>query len=422
MALEGYRHNSEAAATWKKPVNPRLSEGPKATEFPKNLEERFNAVLNIINNENKAFTIGWLLDNNWRTKEDLERLAKGYVFPLFKPPTAKSYQQYCDHTLIPIGAVAEEKIIIKGRTNPVSHYRLTEDGEKYAKPIAQFALKTAVDSGISMFEILGSSNSRGDTRAPYNRAKILLELQKQSSLSEIQIADILGMSQSTTRDNLSALKGNGFLTYESIPLKKSGWSVYEWVPGKKPEEAVTVVRFPILTRKVAHKMQEIQSSNRNELANIFEHNKDRISKVLVGLERQGLVRNIRERSNATITEKGSDQKFIGTLNKSLEKDDLSDISKEIEIFKDNSVSNRYIAKALKLYADVSPYSKRVPREDNKYAILSMLKNQRLRAKQITENLGKNSISYLRELIDNGEIIKEKRGLAVYYSLNPNPKK
>lgn len=413
-------HNPENFAG-KNTGNLRPAEASKTIEFPKSPDDKFKAVLNIINNENKSFTIGFLLDNKFRTKDNIKKIAKRYLLPSVKVADATSFQEYCKQTFIPVGAVAEEKIIVKGRTNPVPHYRLTPEGEKYA-PIARFALKTAVENGISMHEIFGSTISKVDTKAPHTRAKILLELQKQGNLSNAELADKLGLSLHIVRNNLKALKEKGFLNYVSISPEKSGWSRYEWITEKNPEDVVAINRFSSLTREVAHKMQQIQTSDRNELAIIFNKHKSQTSEILADLERQGFVRHIGRKSNATITEKGRSLTFINTIFESLKKDDLSEINREIEIFNDNVVSSRYITKALSLYEDISPYSKKISKEDNKYTILSLLKNQSLRPEQITKILGKNPQHYLKELLDSGEIIKEREGRAVYYSLNPNPKK
>lgn len=421
MLPEIHNHNSEAAK-WKNPANShsRTAEANKTVEFQKDPEERFSRILNIINTENKAFTVGFLLNNKiWRTTDDLERIAKGFVFPMFKPPKASQYQSYCTQTFIPIGVVAEEKIIVKGRTNPVAHYRLTEDGEKYAKPIARFALKTAVETGISMSEIFGATNSRGGTRAPYNRAKIILELQEQGSLSEAELEYKLALNHSTARNNLLALKEKGLVNYTSLSPEESGWSKYEWIPYKNPQDVLGIESQPNLTREIAYKMNEIKISDRNELAKVFKkRTRQNISQILTGLERQGFIRSIGEKSNATITEKGNELKFIREAFQSLKKDDLSEINKEIEIFNDNSVASSFIIKALKHYADVSRHSKVMPREDNKNAILSLLENQSLGHEQINVIRGKESGVYLKELLDSGDIIKKKKGVVVNYSLNP----
>jgi len=393
-------------------------------EFPKDPDERLNAILASVNTEYKSATLGFFLDDKWRTIDDIQKRSLSYLSQSAKPLLASTYGDYCTKSFIPIGAVAEDKIKLKGRTNPVLHFRLTEDGEKYAKPIAQFALRTAVENGMSMYEILGKTSSVGETRSPYNRARMLLELKKKSNLNDAELVKKIGIASPNVSHNLLVLKESGLLNYEAVPQDESGFAKYEWVEGKDPKDVVRVRDLPNLTREVAQKIQEIKIADYNEIAaalNKKQSQSSNIGQVLKDIERQGFVLRHGKfgkiKSDASLTEKGiiiTD--CISTIFGSLKKEDFGEINEKIKIFEDHAVANRYITRAFQLYENVSPAYKRKPKDERKSEILSLLKSQKLRNKQVYEKLGKDAGGLLNELLQSGQIKKEKEGRAVYYSL------
>ena len=395
-------------------------------EFPKNLEERLEAILSSVNTEYKSVTLGFLLDDSWKTKSDIRNTAESYVNPVTNIiPNANSFKAYCISTFIPIGAVAEERI--RGRI-PVSYYKLTEDGKKYGKPIAQFSLRTAADKNLSMYEIFGSTNSPGKTRSPFNIAKILFELEKEDNLRQVDLVNECGLANVNVRQHLLRLKNIGFVDYDSVSGEESGWSKYEWIKGKNLENIKPVCKLPTLTKKVANKMKELRISDCNELAKIldYKHPED-ISKILSGLEKQGFVKKVKfkgkefkageKKSEVSITEKGRKfvSEFLEPVYLALE-DDFDGIYQEIEIFDDPSLTSYYISRGFSLYKNVCPGYKRKSKEENESRILQILKNQKLRKKEIDEAFGKDVAIYLKELVESGEIKKEREGSAVYYSL------
>ena len=396
-------------------------------EFPKDLEERLEAILSSVNTEYKSVTLGFLLDDSWKTSNDIRNAAESYINPVTNIiPSDTSFKAYCTFTFIPIGAVAEERI--KGRI-PVSYYKLTEDGEKYGKPIAQFSLRTAVDYKLSMYEIFGSTPSPGKTRSPFNTAKILFELEKEDNLRRVDLVNECGLTDSIVKQHLLRLKNIGFVNYDSVSGEESGWSKYEWIKGKNLENIKPVCKLPTLTKKVANKMKKLEISDCNELAEVldYKHPED-ISKILSGLEKQGFVKKVKfkgrefkfgeKQSEASITEKGRKfvYEFLELVCQALGEDDFDGIYQEIEIFDDPSITSDYISRGFSLYKEVCPVYKRKSKKDNESRILQILKNQKLRRKEINEALGKDVTIYLRELIKRGEIKKEREGSAVYYSL------
>ena len=395
-------------------------------EFPKKIDDRVNAILSGINSEYKSATLGFFLNDNWKTKSDIRGNAEAYVGLVDRIPSMSTFRSYCTATFIPIGAVAEERIKYKGRTNPVAYYKLTEDGEKYGKPIAQFSLKTAVDNNLSMYEIFGPTASPGETRSPLNIAKILFELEKEDNLREVDLKKKIGLDHKGVHKHLLNLRRLGFVDYESVSPEGPGWSQYEWIKGKDSKDVENVERMPTLTKKTANKMQEIGSSNCIELKVLLGYeDSERISVILSGLKKQGFVETAtkfesgKKYSEASIKEKG--RRLVGgflepAVYQALE-DNFDTVGKGIEIFNDISTSCDYISKGFNLYRGVCPAYKRASKEENKIKILHMLEDQKkLRTKEIDKKLGKGSANYLKALIKEREITKERVGPAVYYSL------
>ncbi len=395
--------------------------------FPKNLEERANSILASVNTEYKSASLGFFLDDKLKTKDDIRNTAEGYVDPTVnRVPSKETFRKHCTGTFIPIGMVAEERIKYKGRTNPVSYYKLTEDGEKYGKPIAQLSLKTAVDNNLSMYEIFGPTASPGKTRSPLNTAKILFELEKEENLRKVDLENRTGLYSSSIKRHLDNLKELGFVDYDSVSLEESGWSKYEWIKEKNPENVKPIHGYTTLTREVANKMKKIGVSDSNELTKILDYkNSGNLSKILSDLEKQGFVKRTKKfkggekLSEASITEEAKNflEEFLEPVYGALE-GDFKAVYDRIELFDDISNISDYISKGFNLYEKVCPAYKRENKEDTKFRILQLLENNPgLRVKEIDDMLGKSAGECLKELVESGEIEKEREGKAVFYSLN-----
>lgn len=396
-------------------------------EFPTKVDDKLSAILSCVNTEYKSATIGFFLDENLKTVDDIKGNAVSCINIGIRMPSKISFKSYCKRTFIPIGAVAEEKIKYKGRTNPVSHYRLTEDGQHYGKPIAQFALKEAVDKKISMYEIFGSIASHGETRSPHNTAKILFELDKEDRLREVDLENRTGLYAGLIGNHLLRLKSIGFIEYSSTNPEEMGYVKYEWIKEKNPEDVdrVKKVLGLELTKKIAHKMQQIGIADSEKLAEKLDYIKtENISRILSGLERQGFIKKLTEfkpyekLSEASITKEGKEfvQEFLKPIHNALETDDFDAINKEIRIFDDRSITCNYARKAFRLYERVCPRYKSENKEDIKYKIKQLLGKGRLRKKEIDKKIGKNTSPYLSELSKEEIITNEKEGSASYYFL------
>ncbi len=395
----------------------------KLSELPK--EEKFERILSVINTEFKSIT-WYCLDESWQTYCDLGKEFKRTVEEEYAViPRENSFGAYCHFTFFPIGLVAEEKIRLKGRQNPVLHWKLTEDGEKY-KPIAAFSIKTAVDFDLSMYQILGPTHTPGDSRSPYNRAKILMNLSEEENLRRVDLENNIGLDGENIQKHLLSLKKIGFVDYESVSMEEKGFSKYLWIKGK-PKQVKAVTRSPILNRKVLEILYKSEKPlNRGKIAEELNYpDLSYISRILSGLEEQGFCKRVkfkgREKySEANITEKGMEsvQNFLDPVyNASEDYSLLKEMEKTLEEYEnDNSLKINYFTKATKLYAKVCPAFKREPKKVIKTNILDILEEGSKRAKEINALIGKRCTKELKELCNENKIEKIRSGIRVYYKI------
>ena len=101
------------------------------------------------------------------------------------------------HTFAPIGLIVQD-IMGRGLNYSQRYFTLTQAGETYGQPAAAFSLKYAVDHNTSLFNLLGSTQSGGDSRAPYNRAR-LVELVRGGISTIWELGSITGLNSGVIR-------------------------------------------------------------------------------------------------------------------------------------------------------------------------------------------------------------------------------
>lgn len=77
----------------------------------------------------------------------------------------------------------------------------------------------------------------------------------------------------------------------------------------------------------------------------------------------------------------------------------------------------HFTQAVLLYANVSPAFKKQPGEDRKTEICCLLEErEKMRPKDIKTNIGVHPAPYLKELLNERIVKKERYGKRVYYRL------
>ena len=137
----------------------RVEEKP----FPEKLEDRMAIVANGVNTELKAVTLLHLDDVPTEAgvirARIMETIGGGYL------PHSAAFRAY-GTTLHKIALVAKETVARDTGEGEYVGYSLTEAGKKYGVPASVFSLRYAVEHEMSMFQVLGPTNSKGKSRAP----------------------------------------------------------------------------------------------------------------------------------------------------------------------------------------------------------------------------------------------------------------
>ncbi len=251
--------------------------------FPRNPERRLETVLSCMNGELKQATL-LVVDDEPLTRTGIWKLLGELAdTPL---PDARTFYDYCTQTLCPAGFLIQE-IFGKGLRARCSCFSLSPKGAEYGQPIAAFSLRYAVDHDVSLYELLGPTSSAGDSRAPYNRARII-ELLAEGCTQIVELEDRLGLAHTDINYHLTHLQGLGLVEFRSLKPER-GPKRYRWVKGKRPEQAKTVSTRRKLTGDVAKWLYRNRIGNpfqiATQLGGVYPQD---VSKVLVGLSGQGL--------------------------------------------------------------------------------------------------------------------------------------
>jgi len=209
----------------------------KKAEFPTDPEKRFASVISSIGNHaGKQITFLSIpsIPGAIITPRELHNAFLENSGRVWK--THGSVQDsHARRSLIPIGMVAEEIVMRDGSDTELVGFIQTEAGRTYGDPVSKFLLKYAATHDISFEKILGVTSSSTDSRAPYNRARVLEYLSQRKNDSNIRIVDVqksLRISDDTTvREAMDLLQEEGLLMFESVdPEKTQGKFTYTLNP------------------------------------------------------------------------------------------------------------------------------------------------------------------------------------------------
>lgn len=394
-------------------------------QFPDNLEDRLAIIANAINTELKTATL-LHLDDAPREDSEIrarigETIGEGYL------PETRAFSAY-GNTLYNIALVAKKTITRDTGEVQYIGYSLTEIGKTLGLPVAVFSLRYAVDNKISMFNILGSTASRGDSRAPYNRIRILRKLRNSKELRRVDLIETLDLDDQSVQTHLEALSKIGFVEFESTGTKPKGKFKYQWIKGNCSDEIKSVGTLRSLTRKVAKILAENDNAyDGKEISKIFGYKSpEDISRILCGLEKQALVERVLPWkahelcSRIRILDNGRKfyDKWYLPLSEILAGNALEIFRKESESFRESPQYPEYVKKGIELYKEVSPQINRKFPEDRMKEIRVLLSNRPgIPVRKIAEDLSASFITinrYIRKL--KKELRKEKEGHEIIYFL------
>jgi hypothetical protein len=348
--------------------------------FPDNPENMLEAILSCVNGELKQAAI-LTLDRNPQTSSEIRQNIGSMVNrPL---PDSGTFERYCIHTLIPVGFVAQ-RAYGKGLGMSTSYFSISEAGERYGQPISLFSLRYAVDNNKSLRKILGSTQSSGDSRGPYNVARMLeLICEGHNKISDIVVR--LGINNICVTRHLRILKKEGFLSFDSIDLESPGRQIFSWKKSKQPGEVRPDARYPQLTRQVAEYLCTNQTGDRQSIGQgLGVKHVRKISKVLIDLFNQGLVDarfssynpkvHVRQRSEITAHE--SSYAFINNYLKPVrqalaDNTVLQQMRQDLGRFEcDAESSRKYLRAGIELYRKASSFFNAMKSEERREIVLA----------------------------------------------------
>jgi len=396
--------------------------------FPDDLEGRLNAITNVVNTELKALTI-LHLDDRYVDKREIKSRLRDTVGDGAYLPNSHSFGGYCSRSLLPNGVVEGDIQIINARdSKEFKGYRLTEAGKKYGRPIAAFTLDYVLRMGRSMFEIFGSTQSHGKTRAPLTRIKILECL---GNGEELRVSDLAKLFQTynsqTLLNNIKSLSEIGFVDFGSVgDMDGKSFVVYQWVNGKNLEEVKPYMGDVSLTKEVSEALSVTESLNLEEARRLVgRERKPGISNILSHLVRGGFARRVSEftkdkRSRVRLLEPGNQflNEWIEPVKDDLQEGNyLTEMQRLYEhLISDEQRFREVSRKGIKLYKRVSPNIDRKPKEETDGRIIKYLRdNPGCRPKEVCDKLDlSNPSKYLISLTRLGILTKKKEGKSVNY--------
>jgi len=393
----------------------------KHTEFPfpDDLEGRMNSISNVVNSEIKIATLLHLDDTLAEGGDILSRI-RNTVGKKVKLGWGRDLASYCHHSLLPIGAVAEEEIRRYTGETTYLGYRLTESGKKYGIPIAVFSLRWGVDNGFNLYSIFGSTNSPGKSRSPLNRIKILKMLRSKGKIRKTDLVDNLELAAWGLRSHLKSLKKIGFIAYDPIPEfheMKGRLSYYKYSGKKGTPETVRHMRD--VTLKALKAMKKLKTGSYLDVANEIDYRSPNISGILAGLERQGFLESIVNFKVGTslpeveITDDGRKfvDKYLAIVEDALSDNaSLSELQNKAGIFLASETYKECLINGINNHWKVSPHGNSRPvQETNEMIISYFRKKPGARPKEMRKDLNIENLGsyYLKPLVKAGILEKKK---------------
>ncbi len=391
----------------------------KREAFPTGQAKRYSALLNVVNTELKCATVYYLGESPFaQTSAEIQARHKG-IFGFYNEwvPTHASFGNLCHHTLYPIGCVAEEKVEREKDGREVKSWKLTKEGAKYGLPVARFALRKAVDFGVSMFQVLGATQSSGETRAPHARAKILEELYEKDFLRTEDLRKCGGGTQS----HLPSLREAGAIEYEAINPEESGWAKKQW-----SGDINNLPRIGMYSKSTVRSVAEVLAQGDKDCNEVHEDLASRgvslapntIKCIISGLEAKGFIqspgfkgREILSKASLNFFGKRYVDEFLSPVRRYLSDKKVPEIA-ECEI------DSQVIRSAVKLYEPLSGRDK-FSQEEHLALLEELCRSSPLgiRPVEFAEKSGMGKASsedVLSKLHRQGKVIKTKQGKAVYY--------
>ena len=422
--------------------NDIISKIERPREFPTDPEQRLEALLSAGNTEPKQ-VLGLLLSDNPQSSEALRNqfisLIDGVQYKGRQwRPQVSTIEDYLIYSLDHIGFIAFPVI----EASKIGYAR-TQAGRAYGQPVMAFMLHITNQLGMSLYKLLGASWTSGDSRAPYNRFRILEFLLSQHKngreTREVDILNLLNLADTGVREYLNALKGIGIVEWDSIGTELKGQIVYRWKEGKNTDEVPTFHTQKTLTQEVAEYLYQNKRATNIALIEILkkkERYKQRkyeilimiVNNILSHLEKHGFAeadyKGGTVQSHINLIRDRAD--FVEEFTRKLRNaanggDELKAMEQLYSSYMANYDRFQHDSRtAVGFYVDVSPHLNKLTAEESQRKILDYLREKgESRPRDMKKDLGFDVKLYLRNMARTAMIVGRQEGIKAFYSLNPN---
>lgn len=401
--------------------------------FPEDPELRLEAVLSCVNSELKQVTI-LMLDRQPKTagdiRNDLSEMATAIL------PTVDTFKGYCRQTLSPIGFLVSQSPV-QDLDIAARYFRLSDAGVRYGQPIAAFSLKYAVDHNMSLYSLFGATSSSGDSRGPYNAARIL-ELLFSGAKTIADVLEHIGVYRQSIIEHLKRLEAQGILVFDTLNCERGGDKIYSWVDGRLPNEAAPISpRLKGLTKTVANWLclnKEGDWKTISTALGCYERSGS-ICNVLVSLQEQGLAKapfHAVDKSEILLLDESAPiLDYIRDVRDSLrDGPKLAEMRSVFEEFsRDSEMFRNYLTRGIELYRAISPFLNWVPKKERESEVLEFIGRYQgengvgPRPSEICMSLGWTQVTVgkaIRDLHGGGYIVREQTGNSARYGLPEKP--
>lgn len=173
--------------------------------------------------------------------------------------------RYCRESLCDVGLLAEEV----NDAGELIGFGLTKKGKEFGMPAAYLVLQRERETGQSLYPIFGQTSTSKETRAPFNRTKILDYLGRHPrGVREVDLITHLGLLDDSTKITLDQFRKFGLIKYKSITTKTEKSPLrYEITAGQDLSQAPHVTENLGLQQEIVKIIVSLAGSQTRQFSN-----------------------------------------------------------------------------------------------------------------------------------------------------------
>lgn len=187
-------------------------------------ERLFKRIMHSINHDVRSAMllvgISNVYDSVTQIRKNLLEFIQGepYVNGENLLPNDPSFKEYCE--VLELNSFAERRVEPNkiSRSEKVTRWMITSDGDNYAVPAAAYSIRAASLFNVSMFKVLGKTGAppESSSRSPYNTARILLTLCDKGEMIEHDMREFFQLYKFSLQYHCRKLSEFGFIERDLV--------------------------------------------------------------------------------------------------------------------------------------------------------------------------------------------------------------